>query len=486
MSWNNGILNIWLIDDSIPIVFLGEDGLHISDNALPIRSDFLRMLVNGSDENWSEPNVKELVEEILRDEEIIPTGFLHPTACLKYLKLGGVPPDLVIFDWEYTSGADQEHEVWLREILESGFTFIQIYTHKSPDEIEEQIKSIQEEFTPQLLGVSSKTIQPNDLITTIKGTIDGTLAGEIISQIKKVTSEAIGRALREFAQIDKQILTNSENDVGKSQELLAHLLEREIGVSGEDTDDSILGAVALSGACVLGETIRDSQGIRNCITAIIEAAPSVQSTDNQNFYRQFQSYQIYTKHKTDRVIRGDIVQFDDETVGLIITPPCNLARFAKKTRNTLTYIPMYECNSEGWAELANGHTTPAGNEYRWNGNDKMKNSMCDPWRIGSEGIFVLSSVPFGKNNIPFKDYFILSSRIEYKKIGISVSESLLYSQLKTQFGIDRLGTLSDSYLNSLLWAVGQALFSPGTKDYMTAEQNRLQAIARTSFGSVVI
>lgn len=480
MNWNDSFLNVWVIDDQIPQESI--DGIEIDDLDLPIYADGLKQLVN-KDEEWEDKRVRELVNEALQNKLMSITAFKHPTHAIIALEKGITPPNLIIYDWEYINSSDASHHEWISKLLKRGFIFLQVYSHKPMESIQIVLDELGTGLSTQILGVSSKDITAEPLIQIIQSRVQSTLAGEVSHHLRRITEEAIGTTLRHFSRIPKELF---QKIVPRdSLELLSNLFERQIIDSGLEIDHSLAGALAYPLARTVGELTRASDGLHDSLRSMEETATTAQTTVNEdtNITRLLQSYQIYVKHTTDRVLTGDISILDDDTLILVLTTPCNLDKFSGKTRNTLTFFRIYKCDQDGWETVITGQPQVPGN-----GKIKIANSFSQPSQYGKDGVFLLPSVPYGKDGIEYEDFFFFfPERIEYRTLdktecGYEYDDPLKYSQLANMFPkVERLAKISDHYLGPLFWSLAQALFSPGTNDFIKLEHARLKELALRRF-----
>ena len=451
------IWRIWLVDDFIPVTALGEKSEEVLERGLPIRADLLRAAVDQGPEAWEEEPVLNLVRELLSRPEVQVTAFLHPEVAIDSLAKGEPAPDLVILDWEFNTnpGTVPQHLSWMRSLLDSGFCFLKIYTHQATDTISVEVAEIVQEYGPTFLGVAPKPdVTAAILIDAATAAIRDSLAGEVHPGLRRIAERAVGRSLRQFAQLPPGILAEMTED---GVEVLSDMATRELAAANLDASTPAVEIAVTNAERLIGQDIRDMGTI-----------PLRAGADDGQL-RAFQSYQLYLKHSTDQVLRGDLAAYEGGAL-LILTPPCDLAYFAKKTRNTLTYLELYELDAAGWSELIYGVDRPS------NVTLKGPPSMSAVTKIGTEGPYILPSVPAGTGQ--YRDYFVLPHRISHRRISGTVpGKALMYNHLDADFkGIRRLTSLSEPYLSALMWAVAHTLFSPGTRDFLSREKDRLSTL----------
>lgn len=121
-------LTLFIIDDNIPKLpeFVEKS---VYDGKL--NGDILMHLLHSSE--WKgQYNLKELTYLILNSEhvksgEMKVFGFTHPSLSLDSIDEGLIP-NIVIYDWEYTSESPINSSKWLTEILESTDAFVFVYS----------------------------------------------------------------------------------------------------------------------------------------------------------------------------------------------------------------------------------------------------------------------------------------------------------------------------------------------------------------------
>lgn len=478
-------VTVWLIEDHIPVAKLGDEILEqVVSEAVPIRVDLLKEALDKFPHGsapWEEPEVRDLVKQLVARRDVQVTAFLHPGWAIEYLQQGMSAPDLVIFDWEYAAAGNRAEE--LSQILSSGFSFLCVYTHMGSGEVEKAVQPIREQFGSQFLGVRIKReVSADKLLEEIQKAMDGSMAASLAAGLRRATDEAIGLTLRQFAAIpDKFWLGPEGADAEDLQEGLAGALAGNIGEGVHGTakllpaETEVAAAVAGVTTRMVEETVIESNLLKHAISGLAAKNKPADAAD----LRALQAFQLYTKRRADRVQRGDVMSVGGQFV-LVLTAPCDLTRFSSKTRNTLTYVQLTEVDAAGWKEVTNGLPKRAdGLPNVKQGQVQIGSSLSSPANVKTE-LFMLPSVPTGTSE--FKDFYVLPHRVSFWSInqeicGYAPEEPLRYEHLEKQYpGVRYVATLADPYATAFMWALARAIFGPGTNDFLVNERERVNRL----------
>src|SRR3989337_1436367 len=115
--------SICVVDDQIP---LGKGAFVDAGNR--ISTTTLQMLINEKETKWSEPVLKELVENLITDaKNWNVSAFMSPEILIKSMEEELYLPEFIIYDWDYGKTSEHSEEL-LKSILETSFSIVSVYT----------------------------------------------------------------------------------------------------------------------------------------------------------------------------------------------------------------------------------------------------------------------------------------------------------------------------------------------------------------------
>jgi hypothetical protein len=424
------VKRVWIVDDAIPV--------HVPHGGgpLPLRfeADAVRHLVEHvAREDWPEPAVLELCRA-LSGEDLESTFFLSPEQMLRALAQGATPPHAVIFDWEYPGATNHSNVVALERLLRDSFVYVQIYTHLGPDAVEPSVIDLRTRFSGRLLPTRDKrAVTLAQLRDQIRQAWTGTIAGDVADKVRKETSAALERTLIDMGTVPKSALAAMAE--GASENLIHLVLAKvrdELGEPGFDALSAVLGG-----------------------------QPSPESSEA---VRRLLSVWYYYFPADNRVRRGDLIEFDDAgELGFVITPPCDLVRFAKKTGRRLTWIKTVRLDDAGIGALAK-----AGIKI-----DIVGGSIISGHGTAGDTVILLPNVPLQNGNRnSFADYAVLCHAWESRFYEDVPGGPLLYEHIAPSV---RRCTLADPYASGIIAKIVSVISSPGTPDLPKGERDRLKA-----------
>lgn len=121
-------LTLFIVDDNIPKI-----SKYVEQSFYDKKLDAALLLHLVDSAQWTgQHNLEELTSSILKSEQSVSgelevCGFTHPSLCLDAID-EGVIPNIVIYDWEYTSESQSNSSKWLKEILDSTKAFVFVYS----------------------------------------------------------------------------------------------------------------------------------------------------------------------------------------------------------------------------------------------------------------------------------------------------------------------------------------------------------------------
>lgn len=371
---------IWIIDDEIPI----DRWEHCDDLLLnrqaPMDRGTLLALVDS--DQWDETPLKRLCWEVSH-QAVEVLAFSHPAMAVQYLEQGAAVPDVVVFDLTYgqqitMTGAEE----WtspiklLTRILKGCVTIVQVYTNADVDQAKNAVQALRAKYPTRLPDPIHKgDTSLEHLLTLLQENLQHSLSARMATRVRRSSASAVEKVLTHIDGLPLDIVIHQLTDrvdvpedlqlvellsikvseALESNEELAAEIERFLsgqGVNQARTEKAVSEIVAMLASSVREHVLddRDLLGdIGFACRAAAEAGKLQADGETQQAIQDFFAFRLYHQ-PTDEVVRtGDIIEFetgstDEESLPdlyVVITPPCDLARFWKNTRGVLTCVRMH-------------------------------------------------------------------------------------------------------------------------------------------------
>lgn len=420
---------VWLVDDRIPIH-------ELYGGPFPTRLDtgLVRHLVEQlPPEAWDEPAVLELCRALCTGE-YESTFFMSPEAMLRALDGGIIPPHAVIFDWEYPGSNNARNSEALDTLLSSSFAYVQVYTHLGQEGVEPTLADLRVKYRTRLLPTRTKSaVTATALAEQIRNAWTGTIAGELADRVRDEVFSSVERALIDMCEVGRGALAAMTQ--GAPENFVHVVLSKvrdEIGSRGSEALDEIVAADHA------GES---SEELRRLMSV---------------WYYYFPSDQL--------VRRGDLIEIEGD-LGFVVTPPCDLVKFPKKTGRRLTWLRAMRLDDTSLQGLR-----ASGLRINEIGNSTVA-------AHGGDALVLLPNVPMqSKSRESVADYAILchawESRV-FKGQPDGQGGVLSYTDLE---GITRRCTLAEPFASAIVARVTAVISSPGTPDFPKGEIVRLRRV----------
>jgi hypothetical protein len=418
---------VWVVEDKIPV-----NELYSGPYPAKLDADMIRHLVDTLDSDaWSEPEVLDLCRALCAPE-YEPAFFLTPDAMLRTMKDGAIAPHAVIFDWEYPGSNSEKNRAALQHVLDSSFAYVQVYTHLGEEGVEPLIEDLRRKYSGRLLPARGKgVVNATELSSEIKKAWKGTIAGEVADRVRGQVADAVEHTLIDFCEIGTgAIAAMVQREPDNIVNLVLSKVRDEIGTSGSETLNAILSAEYAG--------------------------------DSSQQVRRLLSIWYYYFPADKRVRRGDLIDVDG-SLGLVLTPPCDLYGFSRKTGSRLTWLEVVKMDLEGIAIIR-----ASGIEF-----NSVGNSIIAGHGKAGEAVVLLPNVPIAaKNRETVSDYVVLCHAWTNKRFEVP-GGALTYDSLKD---ISRRCTLAEPFVSAILARVTSVISSPGTPDLPKGEVARLKAL----------
>jgi hypothetical protein len=153
---------------------------------------------------------------------------------------------------------------------------------------------------------------------------------------------------------------------------------------------------------------------------------------------------------------------------LVLTPPCDLERFWKKTRGSLTLVKMCPLDERGSKKL------------RLYGNSQFGISEAVSSVISRETPMILPSVISADRENERHEYALFAHDIYFKEIekvsttSDSHTVQLTYKDVEAVFELRC--HVSEPFLSGILSEIRNVIFRPGIPDFPKEEKNRLKKV----------
>ena len=420
---------VWIVDDAVPV-----QALSYVPSTLP--KEGIRHLLDGHGDAWQEQEVRQLCDSLSGDAFEL-TVVLSPDSLNALLQSGIEPPHVVIFDWEGPGFGPELNTDAIRRVLESSFSFVQVYTHLGVAAVETYIQDLRTRFPDRMLPARAKQdVNAADLGAIVAAAWNDTIAGEVADSVRATARASVERVLIDLCSIRRNALAALlETAAGGLDALLMAKLRDEIGFQGVGPFDALWGGGAQ-----------------------VEATTEL---------RRFQSIFYYHFPSDDLVRTGDIVVNDKGTYAMVFSPQCHLERFRKKTGERLTLIDAEEIARQGIEALK---------------NSGMKLSKVGGSAIATHGnaghsVVILPNVPREPNRRRL--LFDIAIRTHaWNSLQVKKSENgehgpLRYTDVPS---LNRLCTITDTWCAAVVSHITGVMASAGVPDFPDFERVRIDQI----------
>ena len=169
------------------------------------------------------------------------TVLLSPGALKGLMQSGVEPPHVLVFDWEGPGFGEQLNIETIRCVLESSFSFVQVYTHLGVPAVEAHIQELKTQFTDRMLPARAKQdVNATQLRTIVEEAWNDTIAGEVADDVRARARASVERVLIDLCSVRRNALAAllGTLDEGLDALLMAKLRD-EIGSQGIGQFDAL-------------------------------------------------------------------------------------------------------------------------------------------------------------------------------------------------------------------------------------------------------
>lgn len=489
---------IWIIDDDIPIEQAEFEHRDMLEGVRPIDRGTLRALLAVK---WEDDAVKRMCEQLIKEAKNV-TAFVQPGHAIEHLDSGAPIPDAIVYDLKYRTLSQELALDYLERLLKNCVAMVQVYTKERPEEAIRDLESSKKKYPTRLANPENKIdTNAEKIALTISEQMKNSLSASLSRRLRVLSLFAVESVL---VQIDALPLSKAfellAKDTVTAEELeleLVQLLSEKIGeylntsadlkeafnkyaeakgIPEATTNLAVQEMVGILAAQVRERILYD-KALHDVVFSARQAIPQniVVGQQDENLrpiIQEFFAFRLYS-NPGDKIVRtGDIVAFgdgktDSPELFFVITPPCDLDKFWKKTRGILTLTKMYPSNAVGIKKSRN-----YGNKSFLPGDS-----------ITARHPMVLPSVPVSTDKridyvlFAHEIQTIILDNIDLMDVGNNnqlVQRPLMYNDLNNN--AIRKCRVSEPFLSGILTELSGLLFRSGIPDFPKEEHERLKAI----------
>lgn len=487
---------IWIIDDAFSAALSNsklED--YKDDDTLkgvrPIDRGTLISLVK--EDSWgSETAVKELCAEIIKYSENV-LAFIHPISALEFISRYELLPDAIVYDLEYQnlpSGTDSLN--YLKRILDECTSMVQVYAKQAEGEPDQLTQLLSDYPTRLLPGKPKERTTAFEISNILSAKLEESLSAKISTKLRTASQAAIEKVLVSMDDLplnliieviakmsedpmDQDLVDLISEKVGRAIRSSTELREIITDYAGQrnlpgDTIETFVEEIISNIASNLRDRIQYEDWLYKLISsAWPRARDKAKAKDDHEKLKvqEFFAHRLYD-HPNDKLVRtGDIIipvgaraipYHEDGDLYLILTPPCDLVRFFKKTRGVLTIIKLHPLKQRGIKRITTfGNTKEVGESI-----------------TTKPPVTYLPSIK--KNGDGDKDYCLFAHEVTNvtcdKPDGFSQTFPLVYTL--ENFNFERICKVSEPFLSGILSSIEGSLFRVGVPNMPSSETDRLK------------
>ena len=319
------------------------------------------------------------------------SGFRMPEFFKEAFEAGKYRSDLIVFDWDYGDGVDPIQE--LRFILESSHAHVIIFTGTDK---KSDIETVLNDELNKFLGrveLLEKEVDDSSqhlrLLEIIKEKQLNNFAFKFSAELRSAVNQSLDGVLHRLAALDIskviKILAEHDNDPVDAdlKEMIGEKLKEKIKASEHFKRLVASGAIDEGASSEVLEVV--AEVIKTDIASLeldhTAEGQTALNDDDAKIMEELWSYRLY-HHPSDGVVRsGDIMVAeggDFSELLLVLTPPCDLARFWKATDGCLAVLKLSEILDQDFTLRDRAKRFKGLGDIR--GKLKGGASVADKWR----------------------------------------------------------------------------------------------------------
>lgn len=441
--------SVWLIDDNLPVHKIPDIPRReeIIGGLRPLDHDLLCGLIKTTTEDdWTDKDVFELCRRLVENTGKLKV-FRHPNSALAHLEQEASQPDIIVYDIEYGQSV-QDSDIALCKLLARSFTLAQVYTTYDVGIARLSLPKAFEVYFPKRLSEpeNKRTCSPEKLAKLLSERSNQSFSTKMAKAVRKSASAALEQTLIGLDDLSplaaiEAIVGNPEQTEQLNEQDFVDFVGNKVGEAFESDQvfrdklkeyAKIVASIELSEAelsqaaskvmslVVSGvrERIQHNDDILKLIRSAAKDAvrqrsqgkATAASSTGLSSLTRFTNFWLYA-HPNDYIVRtGDIIEFlepgqgegSSRTLFFILTPPCDIEQFWKKTRGVLTFAVL-ERIQEGEASRL----------LKLYGNDRSAFKSTIKELEGASGPVLLPSLIVSEQDC--WDYILFSHKIESRQ-----------------------------------------------------------------------
>lgn len=497
--------DVWIIDNDIPIFraeFADDD---MKNGERPIDRGTLLYLL--SLEDWDDIRLRDLCEQLIYNVRRV-TAFIHPGSAVLHLERGAPIPDVVVFDWEYGKALIGPNPLELLErMLGQCVSVVQVYTKEDADEVARLLGRLLDKYQTRLEYPRGKAqTDAKQLMGVMVDRLNRSLSARLASRIRRLSSTAVENVLVKIDDLPLNVAVRLM--VGKTEEPpsdteLVELLSVKVGDAVKSAPDltEAVGRYATAKGVpsdrvprfveemvdLLAANVRERIQYEGWLYEAIRLAwenvdPDRNDGDDDRIektVREFFAFRLYDQPGDGLVRTGDIVlwssgevpsQDDLPDLYLVLTPPCDLARFWKRTRGVLTLARIHPTTQEKGMKRLGCYGNPK----------KLRDHIGGSITARQNPVW-LPSVPITQDKRG--DYVLFVYEIDHLECDSSGSVQTHFTRPLTYERLEELGVklerkcrVSEPFLGGIMAELRNQLFRSGVPDFPDEEKKRLKGL----------
>lgn len=318
--------SLCIIDDKIPAT-----AGHLDDTKELNGQDLMQLISDLDANNWSDPEVKEFISNILREPTFWNiSAFTNPNIYMNHIEETLYIPDIVIYDWEYPGVSNSEE--CLLDILKKNFSLINIFTHVDKNDQVTNLINSDDRFKPyqNRIDILHKGNEDSvkELMDRINTAKESNFSFKFGAELRHKTIDSIEKILIELGKyspddvvwiLGEEDKTNSKRKMSVNElvTFMVHKLRNELST------------------CKFG-------------TDLPEVSSNPPRDPGDETIKNLWSFRLYYKPSDDLVRKGDIIRSNtaDCTLYLVVSSDCHLCRFWSSNMGFLTLVPLHKVDKK--------------------------------------------------------------------------------------------------------------------------------------------
>ena len=410
--------------------------------------------------------------------------------------------DIIIFDWEYSTG-DVDQVGYLKRILQNSHAFIFIYSRQNSSSIKDTIDEALLGYLERVKIIEKHAAKSyEELLNVVLEKQESNFAFKFGNELRNITLKSINDVLCElsnmnFESVVKCLISQHEDD---DIDVVDSELKQIVGAKVKDMLkespelQSLLESKGISTDAINEFLELAAENIKNNISFADSFWPGARTPEHPGTPLPFDklwSYRLYyIPRKEDKMVRtGDIIkdQSGNSNLYFVLNGDCNLQRFWKDCGGQLVLVELVNIatNKETIKDYASKIAT-INSDFK--GNFKTISSLTNGEKlkpIGGAPILL----PYIPQNDSYNDFLLFPLRVSSFSIPEPSENDAPLAPKKlantplsyetTQY--ERVCSVSEPFVGPLKWAILSQLYGWGSPDYPVELQQVLASKVKGIF-----